>query len=306
MSILLVRNDNNYKPWLKAFAKHPEAPVIVTPQTQHNPEDIKMILTWKAPAGSFTAYPQVPAIGSLGAGVDHLFDDPSLPKDAVITRVVNDKLSGDMQEFVLAHCLNHIKNLNIYATTQNQWNPLPYKRVSDIRVGILGLGTLGQAVGGLLNKVGFTVMGWSQHKKNIATIKSYTTTELDLFLSQADILVCLLPLTEATRGILDKELFYKLPQGAYLINVARGAHLNEEDLIEAINNEHLSGAALDVFDQEPLPVDHVLRKFSKILITPHVASVSNPESVVPQIIENYKRLIAGKALLNVVSREQQY
>lgn len=306
VAILLIRNDENYEPWIKAFQQNDPSLDVVTPQDGHDKEAVTMALTWKAPAGSFDGYGQLKVIGSLGAGVDHLFADASLPSHVQLTRVVDEKLSGDMQEFVLALCLNNIKNLHTYAGTGTSWQPLPYQRVADVTVGILGFGTLGQAVGQRLSSLGFTVSGWSTSLKNVEGITSYDTSQLDQFLAQSQILVCLLPLTDATSRILNQELFNKLPKGAYLINVARGGHLNETDLLAALDSGQLSGAALDVFDTEPLPVDHAYWQHPSILITPHVASVSNPASVVPQIIENYRRMNKDAALLNVVSRERNY
>jgi glyoxylate/hydroxypyruvate reductase A len=281
---------------------------VYTPETVKDPDEIKMALTWKAPAGSYSHYPNLQVIGSMGAGVDHLFEDPSLPQHVRLTRVVDAKLSRDMQEFVLAQCLNHIKNLSSYAQSQEQslWKPMEYGRAAEVTVGILGFGTLGQAVGKKLANVGFQVSGWAKSAKQVAGIKSYTEDQLDVFLESCHILVCLLPLTEDTNGILNNTLFQKLPKGSYLINVARGGHLNDEDLIQSLNSGQLSGAALDVFNIEPLSTDHPFWKRKEILITPHVASMSNAKSVAPQVIENYHRMERGEELLNVVSRDKKY
>ena len=307
MALLLIRQDKKYDSWLQALKKDAHFKVY-TPETIKDPAEIKMALTWQAPVGSYANYPNLQVIGSMGAGVDHLFEDPSLPQDVTLTRVVDEKLSGDMQEFVLTLCLSHIKNLNSYAQLQEQtlWKPLKYSRISEVSVGILGFGTLGQAVGKKLSSVGFQVSGWSQSTKDVLGIKSFTGDQLDAFLEGCDILVCLLPLTEDTRGILNARLFKKLPQGAYLINVARGGHLNETDLITALDNGNISGAALDVFQTEPLPEDHAFWGREEILMTPHVASVSNAASVAPQVIENYRRMEAGEELLDQVSREKRY
>ncbi len=306
MAILLIRNDKNYQPWINALkACDPFIPVY-TPNETPNKDEIVMILCWKAPAGSFKPYKNVKVIGSMGAGVDHLFDDPDLPSDAILTRVVDNKLSGDMQEFVLALCLNYMKNLNIYSQRSPSWNPLPYQRIEDIHVGILGLGTLGQAVGKQLHDIGFRVSGWSKSKKNIDGITSYNEANLASFLPLCNIMVCLLPLTPQTRGFLNASLFDQLPKGAYLINVARGGHVNENDLIDAINQGKLAGAALDVFSQEPLPGDHPIRSCERILITPHVASVSSPSSVAQQVIDNYHSLKQQQHLRHQVSREKRY
>ena len=307
MSLILLRSDKNYEQWLKAFADFdPDFPVF-TPETAKNKEDIIMALSWKAPSGSYAEYPNLKVIGSMGAGVDHLFEDPELPENIQLTRVVDKYLATDMREFVLAQCLSTIKNLNTFSRKEPHWDRMPYRRVADVTVGIMGLGVLGQAVGKLLNTVGFKVTGWSHSKKNLDFVKSYTgKAELKSFLASAEILICVLPLTEETSGILNKTLFDQLPDRAYLINVARGGHLNETDLLKALHSEKLSGASLDVFDQEPLPKDHPFWSEPNLFITPHVASVSSPESIVPQVVENYNRLKAGEPLLNTVSRKRGY
>lgn len=308
MALLLIRNNKEYQPWIDALQKADPTIEVVTPETINDPGDATMAITWKAPKGSYAKYPNLKVIGSMGAGVDHLFEDESLPEDVILTRVVDEKLASDMQEFVAALCLNHIRNLKTYARLQkeNTWKPTDYKRAKEVTVGILGFGTLGQAVGTMLKAIGFNVIGWSSSEKNIDGIKSYTEDELNTFLSKSEILVCLLPLTENTKGILNEELFNKLPQGAYLINVARGGHLVDNDLIEALNSEHLSGAALDVFHTEPLPEEHPFWRQENIIITPHIASMSNAASVSGQVAENYQRMLNGEELLNQVQAKKGY
>ncbi|WP_031427392.1 2-hydroxyacid dehydrogenase [Flavimarina sp. Hel_I_48] len=309
MSLLLIRNDKNYEPWLKAIKKiDPDFPVF-TPESLKNKEDVNMILAWKAPHGSFDNYPNNKVIGSMGAGVDHLFEDPSLPENIKMTRIVDENLIGDMQEFVLAQTLNAIKNLNTYTTFQKEhnWKPIPYKRAPDVTVGIMGLGVLGEAVAKTLHRNNFKLTGWANSKKDIDGLESFAGDEqLDDFLATTEILVCLLPLTEETKNILNKNLFKKLPDNAYIINVARGGHVVDDDLTEALKNGKLSGAALDVFHTEPLPEDHPFWDNEKILITPHTASKSDPSSIADQVVENYKRLQSGEELKNTVSREKNY
>ena len=158
----------------------------------------------------------------------------------------------------------------------------------------------------MLKAIGFNVIGWSSSEKNLEGIKSYTEDELDTFLSKSEILVCLLPLTENTKGILNEDLFNKLPQDAYLINVARGGHLVDDDLIEALNSKQLSGAALDVFHTEPLPEKHPFWQQDNIIITPHIASMSNAASVSGQVAENYQRMQNEEELLNQVQAKKGY
>lgn len=308
MALLLIRNNKDYQPWIDALNDADPSIEVVTPETIKDPADATMAITWKASKGSYANYPNLKVIGSMGAGVDHLFEDPSLPKDVVLTRVVDEKLASDMQEFVSALCLNHIRNLKIYAKLQKEgtWQPTDYKRAKDVSIGILGFGTLGQAVGKMLKEIGFNVLGWSHSKKEVEGIASYSQKELDAFLAKAEILVCLLPLTKDTEGILNTELFNKLPKGAYIINVARGGHLVDNDLIEALDAKQLSGAALDVFHSEPLPEEHPFWDREDIIITPHIASMSNAGSVSAQVAENYQRMQNGEELKNQVKAEQGY
>jgi glyoxylate/hydroxypyruvate reductase A len=171
----------------------------------------------------------------------------------------------------------------------------------------MGFGVLGEDAAGKFRNLGFQVRGWANSPKNIDGIKIFVDkAEFNDFLSKSDILICLLPLTSATVNILNRETFKQLPDGAFIINVARGEHLVEEDLLEAIDEGKLSGACLDVFREEPLPKDHIFWHHPKVTVTPHVASITSPESVAPQIIENYRRLKEGQSLLNVVSREKGY
>ncbi len=309
MALLLLRSDKNYDGWLKALkANSPDLPIF-TPETLENPNEVKMIISWNAPQGSYSSYPNIEVIGSMGAGVDHLFKDDSLPKDVKITRIVDDYLKNDMREFILALIMNHLKNLDRYVQLQEQkqWERLPYRSVPKVTVGILGLGVLGQAAAEYLHRLNFKVTGWSNSKKDLNFAKSFAGNgELNDFLATAEILVCLLPLTEETKGILNTSLFEKMPDGAFIINVARGGHLVDADLIQAITNGKLSGAALDTFREEPLQKDHPFWENQKIFITPHTASVSSPASVAGQVVDNYRRMKMGEELKNTVSRKRGY
>jgi glyoxylate/hydroxypyruvate reductase A len=178
---------------------------------------------------------------------------------------------------------------------------------ADMRIGIMGLGQLGKDAAKKLSYLGFPVTGWSQTPKDIEGVKCLAGEEvLDDFLSQTRILICMLPLTPKTKGILNQKTFDKLPAGAYVINVARGQHLIEKDLLAALDSEQLAGACLDVFAVEPLPEDHPFWRHPKIIVTPHISSLTNPKAVAPQIIENYQRTKTGRPLLNVVDMQRGY
>ncbi|SIS74300.1 glyoxylate/hydroxypyruvate reductase A [Zobellia uliginosa] len=309
MAIVIIRQDDKIELWKKALlAQRPELEVYSYLE-DHPKEKIKMALVWKHPKGALAHYPNLELIASSGAGVDFIFEDGAAPKNLPITRVVDDMLAKDMSEHVLAVILSHLKNLDQYKINQIKgiWQPIQYRRISDFRVGILGLGALGRELATDLVKYGFKVQGWASSKKDIAGVDCFVGDNgLIDFLKTTQIAVCLLPLTQETTGILNKELFLKLPKGAFVINVARGGHLVDEDLIEMLDTGHLSGAGLDVYHEEPLPKEHPFWKHEKIQMTPHYASVSDTGSVVPQILENYDRLLTKRDLLNEVVMEKGY
>ena len=217
-----------------------------------------------------------------------------------------------MTEYVLLAVLNHYRQFDKYRAYQEkrEWireSIPPIPRRSEVRVGIMGLGQLGGDAAVKLRHLGFQVGGWSLTPKDIDGIRSFHgDQQFNEFLSKTNILVCLLPLTPKTRNILNRNSFDKLPRGAYLINVARGEHLVEEDLFEALDRKQLSGACLDVFRTEPLCKDHPFWTYPQIIVTPHISSWTDRESVAPQIIENYRRVKTGEKLLNEVDIERGY
>ena len=309
MAIVLIRQDAKINLWKRALLKAAPELKVYSYLEEHPVEDIKMALIWKHPKGSLSVYPNLECIASAGAGVDYIFEDDTVPANLPITRIVDPYLAGDMSEHVLATILAHLKNLNAYKIDQinGVWKPKEYTRIKDVTIGILGLGELGALTASDLVGFGFKIQGWSRSLKKIDGVTAFSGQDgLTKFLNSTDILVCLLPLTPKTTGILNKSLFEKLPKNAYVINVARGGHLVDEDLLQALDNGHLSGACLDVYHQEPLPTSHPFWKHPKIHMTPHYASVSDTASVLPQILENYKRLGNGQLLLNKVDPVKGY
>lgn len=309
MAIVVIRQDNKLDAWKKALIAKASNTAIYSYLEDHPKEEITMACIWKQPPETLNLYPNLKCIASFGAGVDFIFKDHSVPKHIPITRVVDPVLASDMSEFVLALILGFFKKLTTYRTDQSQkiWSPQEYKRISDVTVGIMGMGALGEKLAEDLIKNRFRVVGWAKSKKIIPGVEVYAgNSQKNTFLSLSNILVCLLPLTKETTGILNRKLFRELPKQSYVINVARGGHLVDEDLLEYVNNGHLAGAGLDVFHQEPLPVEHPFWDHPKIQITPHVASVSDIDSVIPQLLENYRRLEEGLPLMNEVSREKEY
>ncbi|HNP95408.1 MAG TPA: glyoxylate/hydroxypyruvate reductase A [Cyclobacteriaceae bacterium] len=308
MAIVII-NPKGVEPWIDALKQVDSSLDIRTFPNDTNREDITFALTWRHPYGIFKDYPNLKCISSMGAGVDHLLRDEELPHHVPITRLVDPYLAQDMAEFVLALVMNHLRDLNAFKLKQIQsiWKPASYQRIKDVTIGVMGVGAIGSKVAGELSRSGFKVIGWARSPKKDEKFSVYVgVREIADFLQQAQILVCVLPLTTQTKGILNKDVFKLLPKDAYVINVGRGEHLVDEDLLELISQGHLSGAALDVFTEEPLPATSSLWKHPRINVTPHIASLTDPQSVAPQIVENYHRAMEGRPLLNLVSRERGY
>ncbi len=309
MGLVIIRQDNKIEMWKEALKRSASDIPVYSYLEDHPRERIRMALVWKHPSGAIKGYPNLECIASSGAGVDFLFEDKDLPTNIPITRVVDEYLAKDMSEHVIALIFSHLKNLNQYKVDQFNkiWSPLDYQRIEDLTIGIMGLGALGKVLAEDLLRFDFKVQGWSSSRKNLSGIKTFAgDKEKTAFLNTTQILVCLLPLTKETFGILNKDLFSQLPKDAHIINVARGGHLVDKDLLEMLDNGHLSGASLDVYHQEPLSTEHPFWEHSKVHMTPHYASVSDTNSVVPQILENYRRLENGQKLLNLVSKTKGY
>ena len=308
MAILVVSPGRDPKVWVRELRNQlPDEEVHSwNEDLKIDKETVDFAVSWKHPFGLYKDFPNLKVISSMGAGVDHITGDPEISRDILITRIVDEQLTIDMSAFVLALIMSYLKNISNHHCN-NTWEPKKYLRIEDAHVGILGLGTLGGGLAKLLLKNDFKVAGWSNSEKQIEGVSTFHgKDQLPEFLKSVNILVCLLPLTPETEGILNNDLFKKLPKGAYVINVARGEHLVEEDLLEMVQNGHLSGASLDVFRKEPLPEDHPFWKEPKIMITPHIASITDPRMVVPQVADNYRRLQKGLELKNVVPPEKGY
>ena len=276
-----------------------------------NPDDIDYALAWKPPPGTLATYPHLKVVFSLGAGVDHLLIDPDFPPHSRISRVVDPYLTAGMVEYVLLHVLRYHKNQPALDTQQSArvWDDRAHelKQADERRIGILGLGELGLAAARALIALDFDVAGWSRSPKTIAGVQCFHgSAGLNDLLTRTNILVCLLPLTPETENILCEELFARLPEGAYLINAARGGHLVESDLIPALESGQLGHATLDVFQIEPLPDNHPFWGHRQITVTPHNASITDPRSVARQIAEGIAAVERGDALPNAVDIKLGY
>ena len=309
MHAVFISNHDNPSAWVAAMQHEwPELELEVWPEVQ-DPSHIEAALVWKPPHGVLAGFTHLRLICSIGMGVDFLFEDPALPPDVPIARLIDPDLVEQMSEYVCATALWHHRRFDDYRHYQQHgvWQPLPPPKTADCRVGILGLGTIGRDIAAKLAQLGFPVQGWSRRPKTMPQIQSFAGDEqLGAFLNSSRILVCVLPLTDATQGIINRSTLAQLPQGAYIINVARGGHVIEQDLLAAIDQGHIAGAALDVFGQEPLPAGHPFWHQPKILMTPHIAGLTRPEAAAAQIADNLRRLAAGEPLRNVVDGQRQY
>lgn len=246
----------------------------------------------------------------MGAGVDAFLADPDFPRHLPLVRLVDETLSRDMTEYAVLQILLQHRQQGFYDAAQREraWRQsIPARRTESTRIGIMGLGEIGTFMGKRLRDLGFAVLGWSNSRKHIDGIESFAgSQELREFLARSDFLVCVLPLTPDTRGILNRETFSMLPKGAFVINIARGEHLVEADLIAALDSAHLSGAALDVFVTEPLPATSPLWRHPKIVVTPHIAALSDPRAVARNVLDGIARLERGEPLLHIVDTTRGY
>lgn len=309
MTISIICTDKDPKPWVAALhACDPTLEIQVWPD-ENEKADVEFALCWKHPEGLLCEYPNLRCVSSMGAGIDHLLGDAFFPKHLPVVRLVDPHLAQDMFEYICTAIMYYFREFDLYRAQQRQscWQQLPPRSMAETTVGFMGLGKLGGYSAERLSNMGFNVIGWSRSQKSIAGVKAYAgEKQLDDFLSRTEILICLLPLTDQTRGILNVELFARLPKGSCVVNVARGENLVEDDLIRALDAGQLRGACLDVFKEEPLPEDHPFWKHKKILMTPHCSSITDPRSVAPQIVQNYRLMRDGMPLLNQVDMLRGY
>lgn len=316
MAILVGRNEEEQKSldwfirdWQQALlALDASLDIRVWPEIG-NKDDIEFLLVWNHPLGVLTQFPNIKAIASLAAGVDHVLADNNVDKAVPIVRVTDTYMANDIVQYVAAYALSYIKQVPHWALKQQQkiWYKQPPFTLAEKTIGIMGLGFLGSKAAFIFQQMGLKVIGWSNSPKMLPDVKSYTgEAELAEFLSQTGILICMLPLTNKTRHILNEDTFSKLPRGCYLINVGRGQQLVEQDLLNALASGQLSGACLDVFTQEPLPADHPFWSHPNVIITPHIASVTNAATVAPQVLSNYRNALNNLPLANPVDLLKGY
>lgn len=307
MAIALVLPDRDTTELARLLRDElPDVTVEEWPRVS-DPDAVRMAVAWHQPEGVLSAFPNLAAVSSFGAGVDGLIFDPSLPEDAAIGRIVYPGLIHEMAEYVAAVILTRRRRLWEFADLKHErrWRPRP--PVEGATVGLLGLGELGAAAARTLRSLGFEVLGWSRTRKNLEGVESFTGDDgLAAMAGRSDYLVCLLPLTPGTEGILDRQLFAAATPGCYLINAGRGRHLVEKDLLVALDEGRLAGACLDAFATEPLPEDHPFWTHPAVQVTPHVASLTDPRAAAAHVAKDYRRTLAGEPLQHPVTRERGY
>ncbi|MGH6799046.1 MAG: 2-hydroxyacid dehydrogenase [Roseiarcus sp.] len=314
MSLLIAVSGWDPAPWRRRMEALLPAFSVVTVDQPFDRASVRYALSWRHPPGALANLPNLRAIVSLGAGVDHLFADPALP-DKPIVRVVDPDLSDRMSEWVVMHALIHLRQLRRYECQQRErvWDDDDAQpKAGDVQVGVLGLGVMGKDAATKLKALGVRVTGWSASPKSLPGVACFSGADgLKRVLGQTDMLVVLLPLTEATRGLIDASLLTQLRQGGplggpILINAGRGGLQVEADVLAALDSGALRGASLDVFECEPLPKASRLWAHPAVHVSPHNAAISTPGAVAAfaaRQIEAYER---GEPLAHVVDRRRGY
>jgi glyoxylate/hydroxypyruvate reductase A len=318
MSLLLVVNGTGEnwgpEPWRRRFAERlPGRRLASAEEAAADPGAFRYAAVWKPEPGLLSRFPKLEVIFNLGAGVDALLKDNTLPPVPLV-RVVNTDLTKRMTEYVVLHCLMHHRRQRMLdaAQVRAEWAAKDQWAASAVRVGILGMGELGSDAAEVLHRIGFDVAGWSRTPKSIPGVASYAgEAQLAAFLARTDILVALVPLTPDTEGILNRRLFEGLARdgrlGApVLINAGRGGLQNEADILACLDDGTLGAATLDVFHAEPLPPDSPFWRHPKVTVTPHNAADSDAEAISDYIVAQIRSYEAGHPLQNIVDRTRGY
>jgi len=294
--------------WAKLFAERaPDVSFKLWPDLG-DPEQVRYLAAWQPPDDLARTLPNLEVLFSTGAGIDQ-FDFAAIPAHVPVVRMVEPGIVEGMVEYVTHAVLTIHRDFLDYAHQQRDaaWREMPVRPAASCRVGVLGLGMLGQAVLERLRAFGYNCAGWSRSEHAIDGVQCYAGEgALDAFLARTDVLVCLLPLTPATHHMLDARLLGKLPRGASLIQTGRGAHLVQDDLLRLLDAGHLRYALLDVTTPEPLPADHPFWRHPRVRITPHVASATRPETAVEAVLENLRRHRLGQPMIGEVDRSRGY
>jgi len=282
---------------------------VIPVHSVDDPQSIDFAVVWRPRTGDLARFPNLRAIISIGAGIDHVLDDTALPKGIPIIRTVGSDLTQRMREYVALHVLRHHRDMprQLRAQAELDWHAIVVPVAGRRTVGVMGLGNLGAVAAQTLAGLGFSTRGWARSAKSIDGVECYAGAgEFDAFLDGCEILVNLLPLTDDTRGIMDASLFDRLPQGACVINCARGPHLVDGDLLAALDSGQIRQATLDVFHHEPLPTDHPFWTHPAVTVTPHVASQIDAETGGQIIAANLLEFARSGTCADVADAERGY
>jgi len=294
----------------KALFGHAAFNSFLHGKDHYAPQQIDYFVGFRPPHGFLKGLPRLKAIFSLGAGVDGFLRDQEFPRHLPVVRFVDETLQREMAQYVTMHALIVHRHQRAFDEAQKAhlWQQRMLSRASrDVRIGILGMGDIGAVTAESLQMFDFQVFGWSRSHKTVPGVTSFAgAQELPQFLAQCDMMVCMLPLTPETEGILNAQLFAGLPQGAWVMNVGRGGHCNEQDLVAALDSGHLGGAVLDVFQTEPLPQDNVLWSHPKVTVTPHIAGITDPRNAAAFVVDCVTRAETGAPFKNVVDLNRGY
>jgi glyoxylate/hydroxypyruvate reductase A len=316
LGIVITGGTENWSAarWRERFARVcPDRPVALVPDDGIDPALVRYAAVWKPRPGILGGFPNLQVIFNLGAGVDAVVADKTLP-DVPLVRVAVDDLTQRMTEYVVMHVLMHHRRQAYYAESQRakRWEPKLQWAARELRVGVMGLGVLGRDAAQVLARIGFDVAGWSSTEKSIPGVRCFAgEAEYAGFLARTDVLVCLLPLTPDTRGVLNRRTFAGLARdgklgGPVVINAGRGGLQNEDDLIAALNDGTLAAATLDVFQTEPLPADSPFWSHPKVTLSPHNAADTDADTISAYVADQIAVFERGGALTNVVDRKTGY
>lgn len=307
--VLMLLTSDFVKSRYEALRSRAPGLHVITDIEGASDPDVTALFAFKLPAGIAPRLPNLRLAASVGAGADGILSAPDLPPHVKVTRAVEPGLGFSMAQFVSLQILRHFRSLPAMERQHaaGEWKRLPVPDASQLTVGIMGLGSIGSVVADALLALGFRVIAWTRTSAREARVPVFVgESQKDDFLAQSNYLVCLLPFTAETKGTLDHASLRKLPKDSFMVNVARGGIVVEDDLLALVDEGHLAGAALDVFASEPLPANSPFWHHERILVTPHVAAQPTVGPVVEQFLENLQRLAQGQPLLNQVDRSVGY
>jgi len=310
MTILFIADEvvGDGESWRDALAARlPDIPFRISPDIG-DPEAVEIALCFRARPGTFKGMTNLKAILATGAGVDGLFEDPDLP-DAPIARIVDPWMADQMAGWAVYAVHHFYRRFDAYAGQQarGEWRELGAWRAAPPKVGLLGYGAIGKRVGEALASLGFDIAAWTRGPRDTPGVNHFHGRDgLRPFLAESHFLICLLPLTDETRNVIDAAALAAMPKPAYLINLARGGHVVTDDLVAALEKGEVAGAFLDVTEPEPLPADHSLWRMPNVRITPHCSGPTNAETAADQVAANIRRALAGAPLENLVPRQRGY